>query len=132
MTDVLRDIDVVCFFVVFGSLIEITDRRRPFAHLKRKMTSEKALKFRHMAMTTELTLPAIDAEIEGGRRGFLAAGLECPRDIASGFPQRVDHIGHPHELLSNLVFEWRRSCCDLAGFGFNSVLNLTPVMALAR
>jgi hypothetical protein len=25
------------------------------------------------------------------------------------------------ELLSNLVFEWRWSCCDLAGFGFNSV-----------
>ena len=37
---VFRDIDMVCFDV-FGTLIEVTDRRRPFANLKRKMTPEK-------------------------------------------------------------------------------------------
>lgn len=65
MTDVLRDIDVVCFDV-FGTLVEITDRRRPFAPLTRKMTREKVARFRRMAMTTQMTLAELDAEILGG------------------------------------------------------------------
>ena len=84
MPDVLRDIDVVCFDV-FGTLIEITDRCRPFAHLKRKMTPEKALKFRRLAMTTNMTLAKIDAEILGGATvaDFVVAQAAIAREVAS-------------------------------------------------
>jgi HAD superfamily hydrolase (TIGR01509 family) len=84
MTDVLRDIDVVCFDV-FGTLIEVTDRRRPFAHLKRKMTPEKALKFRRLAMTTEMMLAEIDAEIRGGATvtDFVVAQAAIAREVTS-------------------------------------------------
>lgn len=33
VTNVLREIDVICFDL-FGTLIEITDRRRPFAQTR--------------------------------------------------------------------------------------------------
>ena len=84
MTDVLRDIDVVCFDV-FGTLIEVTDRRRPFAHLKRKMSPEKSIRFRQMAMTTNMTLAQIDAEIEGGATvaDLVVAQAAIAREVAS-------------------------------------------------
>lgn len=84
MTDVLRDIDVVCFDV-FGTLIEVTDRRWPFAHLKRKMTPEKALKFRRLAMTTNMTLAEIDAEILAGATvtDFVVAQAAIAREVTS-------------------------------------------------
>ena len=62
---VLGDIDIVVFDL-FGTLVEIGSRHRPFAHLRRRMGPEKANSFRRMAMTTELTLAELDAEIEGG------------------------------------------------------------------
>lgn len=64
-TGVLHEIDVVVFDL-FGTLIQIGSRRRPFAHLKRKMSPEKSNSFRQMAMTTNMTLAQIDAEIAGG------------------------------------------------------------------
>jgi len=86
MTDcsVLRDIDVVCFDV-FGTLVEITDRRRPFAHLKRKMTPEKVARFRRMAMTTKMNLSEIDAEIQGGATvaDFVVAQAAINREVVS-------------------------------------------------
>lgn len=84
VTNVLREIDVICFDL-FGTLIEITDRRRPFAHLKRKMTPEKALKFRRLAMTTEMMLAEIDAEVRGGATvtDFVVAQAAIAREVAS-------------------------------------------------
>lgn len=84
VTNALREIDVICFDL-FGSLIEITDRRRPFAHLKRKMTPEKALKFRRLAMTTEMMLAEIDAEVRGGATvtDFVVTQAAIAREVAS-------------------------------------------------
>lgn len=108
MTDVLRDIDVVCFDV-FGTLIEVTDRRRPFANLKRKMTPEKVSRFRRLAMTTGMNLFEIDAKLQGGATvaDLLVAQTAiahevasvrirpCVREILAGLPV-------PYGLCSNL------------------------------
>ena len=112
MPDVLRDIDVVCFDV-FGTLIEITDRRRPFAHLKRKMTPEKALKFRRLAMTTEMTLAEIDAEIRGGATvgDLVMAQAAIAREVASvrirsGVAEMLAALPIRHGVCSNLSIDY--------------------------
>ena len=51
-------------FDVFGTLLEISDRRKPFAHVKRKMDPQIAARFRQLAMTTTMT--EIDAELQSG------------------------------------------------------------------
>lgn len=81
---VLHGIDVVVFDV-FGTLVEITDRRRPFAHLRRKMSPEKANRFRRMAMTTELTLAELDAAIEGEATigDLIVSQAAIAREVAS-------------------------------------------------
>ena len=106
--DVFRDIDVICFDV-FGTLIEITDRRRPFAHLKRKMTPEKVSRFRRMAMTTGLTLAELDAEIEGGATiaDLSLAQVSIAHEVAStrlriGIPEMLASLSVPYGLCSNL------------------------------
>jgi HAD superfamily hydrolase (TIGR01493 family) len=118
MTDVLRDIDVVCFDV-FGTLVEITDRRRPFAHLKRKITPEKALKFRRLAMTTEMMLAEIDAEIRGGATvaDFVVAQAAIAREVASA--RLRDSVA---EMLAALPIR----------YGVCSNLSVDYVAALAR
>lgn len=110
--DVLRDIDVVCFDV-FGTLIEITDRRRPFAHLKRKMTPEKALKFRQLAMTTEMILAEIDAEIRGGATvaDFVVAQAAIAREVASarirpGIAEMLAALPIRYGVCSNLSADY--------------------------
>lgn len=110
--DVLRDIDVICFDV-FGTLIEITDRRRPFAHLKRKMTPEKALKFRRLAMTTEMTLSEIDAELQGGATvaDLAVAQTAITHEIASvrirpGVLEVIARLPVPYALCSNLSVDY--------------------------
>lgn len=118
MTDVLRDIDVICFDV-FGTLIEIRDRRRPFAHLKRKMTPEKALKFRRLAMTTEMMLAEIDAEVRGGATvaDFVVAQAAIAREVASA--RLRDSVA---EMLAALPIR----------YGVCSNLSVDYVAALAR
>lgn len=108
MTDVLRDIDVVCFDV-FSTLVEITDRRRPFAPLTRKMTREKVSRFRRMAMTTELTLAELDAEIEGGATigDLVVAQTAIAREVAStalraGVREMLAGLPIQYGLCSNL------------------------------
>lgn len=83
-TGVLHEIDIVVFDV-FGTLVEITDRRRPFAHLRRKMSPEKANRFRRMAMTTALTLAELDGEIEGGATigDLIVSQAAIAREVAS-------------------------------------------------
>ena len=104
----LDDIDLVVFNL-FGTLIEITDRRRPFAHLKRKMTPEKVSRFRRMAMTTELTLAELDAEIEGGATvgDLVVAQTAIAREVAStvlraGVPEMLAALPVQYGLCSNL------------------------------
>lgn len=84
MTDVFRDINVVCFDV-FDTLIEITDRRRPFVPLKRRMGLEKAHRFRQLAMTTDMTWAEINAEIAGGATitDLEQAQIAIAREVAS-------------------------------------------------
>lgn len=112
MTDVFRDIDVICFDV-FGTLIEITDRHRPFAHLKRKMTPEKVSRFRRMAMTTELTLAKLDAEIEGGATigDIVVSQAAIAREVAStrlrsGVEELLAALPVPYGLCSNLSLDY--------------------------
>ena len=63
--DVLSGIDLICFDL-FGTLVEITDRRRPLASLRRNMTLDKVERMRRLAMTTDLALEEIDEAIQGG------------------------------------------------------------------
>lgn len=112
VTDIFRDIDVICFDV-FGTLIEITDRHRPFAHLKRKMTPEKVARFRRIAMTTELTLAELDAEIEGGATiGDLAVSQAAiAREVAStrlraGITEMLAALPVQYGLCSNLSLDY--------------------------
>lgn len=83
-TGVLHEIDLVVFDA-FGTLVEITDRRRPFAPLTRQMPPEKVVQFRRMAMTTSLTLSEIDAELQGGATviDFVVAQAAIAREVAS-------------------------------------------------
>ena len=48
-TGVLADIDLIVFDA-FGTLLEIGSRRRPVAHLRRRMSPEKASQYRRLAM----------------------------------------------------------------------------------
>jgi HAD superfamily hydrolase (TIGR01509 family) len=112
MTDVLRDIDVVCFDV-FGTLVEITDRRRPFAPLTRKMTREKVSRFRRMAMTTEMTLSEIDAELQGGATvaDLVVAQAAIAREVASvriryGVAEMLAALPITYGVCSNLSVDY--------------------------
>ena len=120
MTDVLRDIDVVCFDV-FGTLIEVTDRRRPFANLKRKMTPEKVSRFRRMAMTTEMTLSEIDAELQGGATvaDLVVAQTAIAHEVAStcirpGIREMLASLPVPYGLCSNCLLYTSPSPRDLS------------------
>jgi len=104
----LDDIDLAVFDL-FGTLVEIGSRRRPFAHLKRKMTPEKALKFRRMAMTTEMSLSEIDAELQGGATvaDLVVAQTAIAHEIASvrirpGVREMLTVLPVPYGLCSNL------------------------------
>tara|TARA_R110002074_G_scaffold106309_1_gene229436 strand:- start:10238 stop:10930 length:693 start_codon:yes stop_codon:yes gene_type:complete len=112
VTNVFRDIDVVCFDV-FGTLVEITDRRRPFAPLTRKMTREKVSRFRQMAMTTRLTLAELDAEIEGGATigDIVVSQAAIAREVAStrlrsGVKELLAALPVPYGLCSNLSLDY--------------------------
>jgi FMN phosphatase YigB (HAD superfamily) len=81
MRDILLDIDMIVFDV-FGTLLEISDRRKPFAHVKRKMDPKKASRFRRLAMTTTMTWTEIDAELQIGMTtaDLALAQIEIARD----------------------------------------------------
>jgi HAD superfamily hydrolase (TIGR01509 family) len=107
-TGVLHEIDVVVFDV-FGTLVEITDQHRPFAHLRRKMSPEKVARFRRRAMTTGLTLAELDAEIEGGATigDIVVSQAAIAREVAStalraGVREMLAGLPIPYGLCSNL------------------------------
>ena len=108
----LDDIDLIVFDL-FGTLVEIGSRRRPFAHLRRRMNPEKASRYRRLAMTTELTLAELDAEIEGGATiaDLSLAQTAIAHEIAStrlrpGVPEMLAALPVPYGLCSNLSLDY--------------------------
>lgn len=105
---VLDDIDIVVFDL-FGTLVEIGSRHRPFAHLGRKMSPEKANLFRRLAMTTGMTLSEIDAKLRGGASvaDLLVAQIAIAHEVASvrirpGVREMLAGLPIPYGLCSNL------------------------------
>jgi HAD superfamily hydrolase (TIGR01509 family) len=112
MRDILSDIDMIVFDV-FGTLLEISDRRKPFAHVKRKMDPEKASRFRRLAMTTAMTWTEIDAELQSGTTtaDLALAQIQIIREVAStrirpGVLEMLLALPVPYAICSNLSFEY--------------------------
>jgi HAD superfamily hydrolase (TIGR01509 family) len=111
-TGVLDEIDVVVFDA-FGTLVEIADRHRPFAPLMRKMTPEKVLRFCRMAMTTNLTLAELTAEIEGGATvaDLVVAQTAIAHEVASvrirdGVAEMLAALPTRYGVCSNLSVDY--------------------------
>lgn len=111
-TGVLADIDLIVFDA-FGTLLEIGSRRRPVAHLRRRMSAEKASQYRRLAMTTELTLAELDAKINGGATiaDLSLAQVLIAHEVAStrlrpGIPEMLAGLRHPYGLCSNLSTDY--------------------------
>jgi HAD superfamily hydrolase (TIGR01493 family) len=108
----LSDIDMIVFDA-FGTLIEITERRRPVAHLKRRMSPERASRFRLLAMTTKMSLSEIDAELQGGATvaDLVVAQTAIAHEIASvrirpGVLEVIARLPVPYALCSNLSVDY--------------------------
>lgn len=109
---VLDDVDIVVFDL-FGTLVEIGSRHRPFAHLRRRMDPEKANRLRRLAMTTKMTLAELDAEIEGGATitDLVVAQAAIAREVAStalraGVREMLAALPVPYGLCSNLSLDY--------------------------
>ena len=122
MKDNLSDIEMVVFDV-FGTLLEISDRRNPFAHLKRKMDPARATRFRRLAMTTTMTLTEIDAELQSGMTSadLARAQTEITREVAAtrlrpGVARMLAALPVPYALCSNLSVDYvaaLSACLDI-------------------
>jgi HAD superfamily hydrolase (TIGR01493 family) len=106
--DILHGIETVCFDL-FGTLVEITDRRRPFASLRRNMALDKVARVRRLAMTTDLALEEIDEAIQGGATidKIVGAKADIAREVAStrlrtGVPEMLSALPVPFGICSNL------------------------------
>ncbi|WP_165937660.1 HAD family hydrolase [Antarcticimicrobium sediminis] len=105
---VLSGIELVCFDL-FGTLIEITDRRRPFAPLRRNLSAEKVQTMRRLAMTSCMALEEIDEEIQGGATvaEIVAARADIAHEVAStrlraGVAEMLSTLAVPYGICSNL------------------------------
>lgn len=105
---VLEGIELICFDL-FGTLVEITDRRRPFASLRRNMALDKVARMRRLAMTTDLALEEIDEAIQGGATvdKIVGAKADIAREVAStrlrtGVPEMLSALPVPFGICSNL------------------------------
>ena len=108
----LDDIDLLVFDL-FGTLVEIGARHRPFAHLRRKMSPEKANLFRRLAMTTGMTLSEIDAKLQGGATvaDLVVAQTAIAHEIAStrlrpGVPEMLAALPIRYGVCSNLSIDY--------------------------
>lgn len=108
----LADIDLLVFDL-FGTLVEIGSRHRPFAHLQRRMDPEKANRFRRLAMTTKMTLAELDAEIEGVATiaDLSLAQIAIAHEVASvrirpGVQEILAALPAPYGLCSNLSLDY--------------------------
>jgi HAD superfamily hydrolase (TIGR01509 family) len=109
---ILDGIDLIVFDL-FGTLLEIGDRRRAFAHMWRKLSPEKVGAFRRMAMTSELTLAEIDAKIGCGATVADLAAVQAAiaLEVASirlrpGIPEMLVGLTRPYGLCSNLSTDY--------------------------
>jgi len=105
---VLEGIELICFDL-FGTLVEITDRRRPFASLRRNMALDKVARMRRLAMTTDLALEEIDEAIQGGATvdKIVAAKTDIAREVAStrlrtGVSEMLSALPVPYGICGNL------------------------------
>lgn len=110
--DVLSGIDLICFDL-FGTLVEITDRRRPLASLRRNMTLDKVERMRRLAMTTDLALEEIDEAIQGGATvdKIAKAKIDIAHEVAStrlrtGVPKMLSALPVPFGICSNLSLDY--------------------------
>ncbi|WP_243614792.1 HAD family hydrolase [Shimia aestuarii] len=109
---VLDGIELICFDL-FGTLVEITDRRRPFASLRRNIALDKVARMRRLAMTTDLALEEIDEAIQGGATvdKIVAAKVGIAREVAStrlrtGVPAMLSALPVPYGICSNLSLDY--------------------------
>lgn len=109
---VLDDVDIVVFDL-FGTLVEIGSRHRPFAHLRRRMDPEKANRLRRLAMTTKMTLAELDAEIEGGATitDLVVAQAAITHEVTSvrirpGVQEMLAALPRRYGLCSNLSIDY--------------------------
>ena len=112
MRGILSDIEIVVFDV-FGTLFEITDRRNPFAYVKREMDPGKATRFRRLAMTTTMTLSEIDAELQSGMTAadLARAQTEIVHEVTAtrlrpGVARVLSALPIPYALCSNLSVDY--------------------------
>lgn len=108
--DTILDGIEMIVFDLFGTLIEIGDRQRPFAHMWRKLPPGKVGAFRRMAMTSEVTLAEIEAKIGGGATvaDLDTAQTAVAHEVASirlrpGIPGMLDSLTCPYGLLSRCL-----------------------------
>ena len=111
-TGILDGIDMIVFDL-YGTLLEIGSRHRPFAHLTRNMPPQKVDLFRRLAMTTERALSEINMEIQGGAnvRDLTLAQVACAREVASirlrpRIPEMLASLTRPYGLCSNLSTDY--------------------------
>ena len=109
---ILSDIDLICFDL-FGTLVEITDHRRPFASLRRNMTKDKVESLRRLAMTTVLNLEEIDDAIQGGATvdKISNAKIDIAHEVGStrlrsGVPEMLSARPVPYGICSNLSLDY--------------------------
>lgn len=108
----LADVDLLVFDL-FGTLVEIGSRHRPFAHLRRRMDPEKANRLRRLAMTTKMTLAELDAEIEGGATitDLVVAQAAITHEVTSvrirpGVQEMLAALPRRYGLCSNLSIDY--------------------------
>ena len=111
-TGILDGIDMIVFDL-FGTLLEIGDRRRAFAHMWRKLSPEKVAAFLRMAMTSEFTLAEIDAKIgcDATVADLATVQAAIALEVASirlrpGIPEMLVGLTRPYGLCSNLSADY--------------------------
>lgn len=107
-----QDIDLICFDV-FGTLIEIAERRRPFAHLRRRMSAAQAVEFRRLMMTTRMSLDEIESILKTGASvtdlvlaRILMAGEVASVQLRPGIREMLDGLPVPYVVCSNLSADY--------------------------
>lgn len=112
MKNVLQNIDLVCFDL-FGTLIEITDRQRPLAQILRRLPKGKAELFRRFAMTSDMSIAAINDQMMAGASvaDLIAAQTGISHEVAStrlcpGIAEILAGLPVPYGICSNLSVDY--------------------------
>ncbi|OZB17384.1 MAG: hypothetical protein B7X55_06460 [Rhodobacterales bacterium 34-62-10] len=112
MNNVLQNIDVVCFDL-FGTLINIIDRQRPLAQILRRLPKGKVELFRRLAMTSDMSIAAINDQIMAGASvaDLIAAQTAISHEVASlrlcpGIAEILAGLPVPYGICSNLSVDY--------------------------